>query len=306
MKTSLTLFESIFDNKTNKRMDYESFEQFESVLYKLSESGKYKTKKDAPLISPAVYAEGTTRSNDNVRYWAGFGIVDVDDYEGNVEDIHKKYSQYRYVCYSTASSTVEHPKFRLVFPLTTNVEKDKISHFWFALNKEIGDIADVQTKDHSRMYYVPSKYEGANNFIFSHDGELMDPAELMAKHKWVVPAESFYDKLPAAIKAGLLEHKRKKLNNTSYSWTSYKNCPFVNQRQVDEYRAITGSGWYYKMYQIMVSIAGNAMSKGYPISSNEIEFLIREIDAETGGWYAKRPIRKEAERAIDFVFKSSF
>ena len=302
---SLTIFDNIYDNKTDKRMDYNSFDEFESVLYRLSESKKYPTKKSAPLISPAVYVPGSTRSNDNVLSWAGFGIVDVDDYEGDVRDIEKKYEQYRYVCYSTASSTKEHPKFRLVFPLTRWVEKDEIKHFWFALNKEIGDIADVQTKDLSRMYFVPSQYRKSYNFIFSHPGETMDPAEIMAKHKYVVQDGSFFDKLPDAIKRGLIEHRKGQLNNKTYTWTSYRDCPFVNQRQVEEYKSITGTGWYHKMYQIMVSIAGNAISRGYPITSKEIEYLCRDLDNDTGGWYSKRDISKEAERAIEFVFKNN-
>ena len=57
---SLTIFDSIYDNKTEKRMDYESFDQFEQVLYSLSKSNKYKKKKDAPLISPATYVADTT------------------------------------------------------------------------------------------------------------------------------------------------------------------------------------------------------------------------------------------------------
>ena len=72
---SLTIFDSIYDNKTDKRMDYNSFDEFEAILYKLSESTKYPTKKDAPLLSPAIYQTGTTRANDNVVGWAGFGIV---------------------------------------------------------------------------------------------------------------------------------------------------------------------------------------------------------------------------------------
>ena len=128
-------------------MDYDSFEDFETVLLKLSQQDKYKKKTDAPLISPAIYTENSTRANDNVTGWGGFGIVDVDDYQGDIKDIEEKYSKYRYFCYSTASSTKEHPKFRLVFPLTEYVPADKIKHFWFALNKEIGDIADAQTKD---------------------------------------------------------------------------------------------------------------------------------------------------------------
>jgi len=302
---SLTIFDSIYDNKTDKRMDYESFDEFEQILYKLSESTKYPTKKDAPLISPAVYIPDTTRANDNVLAWGGFGILDIDDYEGRMEDIEEKYSQYRYVCYSTASSTVENPKFRLVFPLTQSVGKDDIKHFWFALNKEIGDIADAQTKDLSRMYYIPAKYENSFNFIFSHDGEVMNPMSLMAKHPYVKPNQTMFDRFPPAIQEALLERKRNQLNNKNFTWTSYRDCPFVNQRQIEDYKGITGTGWYAKMYEIMLTTAGNAMSKGYPITSKEIEYLCRDLDNDTGNWYSKRDFEKEAERAIDFVFKNN-
>jgi|TARA_B110000902_G_C14232093_1_gene559282 hypothetical protein len=302
----LTIFDSIYDNKTHKQMDFRSFAEFESMLYKLSESKKYKTKKDAPLISPAVYTEGTTRSNTNVEYWGGFAIVDVDDYEGDMKDIEQAYADYQYVCYSTASSTVEHPKFRLVFPISQVIDHDDIKHFWYALNKEIGGIADVQTKDMSRMYYVPSSYEGAHNFIFTHEGRVMCPRVIMEKHKWVKPPESFLDKLPESIRKGLIEHKKNSLTNTSYSWTGYLDCPFINKKQVEEFKTINGSGWYHKLYTMMVTTAGNAMAKGYPITAKEIEYLMRDLDTDTGGWYAKRPISKEAERAIEFVFRNNF
>ena len=302
---SLTIFDSIYDNKTNKRMDYTSFDEFEAILYKLSESTKYPTKQDAPLLSPAIYQPDTTRANDNVVGWGGFGILDIDDYEGDLKDIESKYDKYRYVCYSTASSTVESPKFRLVFPLTCNVDKDDIKHFWFALNKEIGDIADAQTKDLSRMYYVPAKYKDSFNFIFSHDGEVMNPNDLMEKYPYVKPNQTMFDRFPEAIQKALLERKRNELNNTNFSWTSYRDCPFVNKKQIDEYKGITGTGWYSKMYQIMLTTAGNAMSKGYPITPKEIEYICRDLDTDTGGWYLKRDLEKEAARAIEFVFKNN-
>lgn len=286
-------------------MDYGSFDEFEKVLYKLSESTKYPTKKDAPLISPAIYLPESTRANENVVAWGGFGILDVDDYEGQMQDIEKKYSQYRYVCYSTASSTIENPKFRLVFPLTQSVVKDDIKHFWFALNKEIGDIADAQTKDLSRMYYIPAKYKDSFSFIFSHDGDIMDPNEIMEKHPYVKRDGDFFSRLPEAIQRGLIEHKRGQLNNTNYEWTGYQDCPFVNKQQIQEYKSITGTGWYGKMYQIMVSTAGNAMSKGYPITAKEIEYICRDLDNDTGNWYGKRDFEREAERAIEFVFRNN-
>ena len=304
MEISLTIFDSIYDNQTVKRMDYEDFSEFEEVFYRLSKSSKYPTKSKAPLISPATYMPDTTRANDNVVAWGGFGIIDVDDFQGDIKDIESKYEQYKYLCYSTASSSISHPKFRLVFPLTQWVQKENIKHFWYALNKEIGDIADAQTKDLSRMYYIPSKYKDSFNFIFSHDGDVMDPNDLMVRNKYVVPSESFFDRLPDAIQKGLMDHRKAQLNNTDISWTGYKDCPFVNKKKIEEYKRLN-EGWYYAMYQIMVSIAGNAISKGYPITAKEVEYLIRDLDAETGSWYAKRPIEKEAERAIEFVFKKN-
>ena len=205
---SLTIFDSIYDNKTDKRMDYESFDEFESVLYRLAESDKYLTKSKAPLISPAIYLPDTTRANTNVVAWGGFGIVDVDDYLGDIADIESIYEKYKYVCYSTASSKVSHPKFRLVFPLTSHIDKDDIKHFWFALNKEIGDIADAQTKDLSRMYYIPNTYKNSFNFIFSHDGDVMNPLDLMSKHSYIEPNKGILASFPVAIQEAIIKDRK--------------------------------------------------------------------------------------------------
>ena len=302
---SLTIFDNIYDNKTHKRMDYNDFSEFENVLYKLAKSDKYPTKHDAPLISPAIYKPNMTRANDNVTGWGGWAALDIDDFVGDIKDIEKKYEKFRYVCYSTASSTHDKPRFRLVFQLKEMVLKSNIKHFWFALNKEIGGIADAQTKDLSRMYYIPASYKNAFNFIFTHDGDVMDPVTLMKQHPYVKPNQTMFDKFPKAIQDALVARKKEQLNNKNFKWTSYRDCPFVNKNQINEYKSITGTGWYAKMYQIMVSTAGNAMSRGYPITPKEIEYLCRDLDNDTGNWYGKRDIEKEAERAIEFVFKNS-
>ena len=164
---SFTVFKSIFDNNTDTRVDFDSFEKFEKALYHLSTLSGYKakkgefTKKASPLISPAIYKPGTTRANDNVIEWAGWAAIDVDNhvFEGNLKDeLYSRFGSWYYICYSTASSTRDKPKFRLVFPLTSPVPAVSIKHFWYALNAEFGSIGDGQTKDLSRMYYVPAQY----------------------------------------------------------------------------------------------------------------------------------------------------
>ena len=299
-----TLFESLFDTKTDKQISLPDFEHFEQVLYNLAKKPR-KGKKDAELMSPAVYLPGTTRKNDNVTAWGGWCAVDVDDYRGDISDY--KVSDYYYVCYSTASSTDEQPKFRLVFPLTKSISKDKIKHFWFAINKELGEVGDIQTKDLSRMYYIPGKYKDANNFIFTNEGPRVDPIELMNKWEYVEPSgNTMFDKLPKKMQEAMMSHLKNNLNNTSVKWTGYRDCPFFPRKLEQEYKTISGTGWYHKMYQIMVALAGNAIQAKYPINAKEIAYLCRELDLETGNWYEKRNLDTEAERALEYVYKNTF
>ena len=185
MVVSTTLFKSIYDNKTDTRLVFKNFEAFEESLYLLSER-PIASKKDAPLMSPAVYTPDTTRANANVTEWAGWAAVDVDEhkFEGDLQnELASLYGNWYYVCYSTASSTRDHPKFRIVFPLKGRVKANRIKKFWYALNTLLDSIGDRQTKDLSRMYYVPGQYAGAYNFIFSNaNGSYLDPDALIDKY----------------------------------------------------------------------------------------------------------------------------
>ena len=306
---SLTLFKSIFDNKTHKRMDFKSFTEFEHLLFELSKLPR-KDKKDAQLISPATYIEDTTRANNNVVDWGGWCAVDVDDHEfkGNLKDeLDGMVGNWHYVCYSTASSRRDTPKFRLVFPLRRRVGKENIKAFWYALQSKLGNIGDCQTKDLSRMYYVPGQYYHADNFIFTGGGgQSIDPYALMQEFPYAEKksGNTFFDRLPEEVQRQIIEHRKSKLDNTDFSWNSYHDCPFFPKHLEAEYRSLTSTGWYHTMYRIMVAIAANAVKKEYPITSAEISQLCKQLDQETGNWYENRPLEKEADRALEFVYKN--
>jgi hypothetical protein len=319
---AFTVFKSIFDNKTDTKVEFDSFEKFEKSLYHLSTLKGYKAKKGertpkgvhpSPLISPAVYTENSTRANANVIEWAGWAAIDVDNhvFEGNLQDeLYSRYGEWYYVCYSTASSTVVQPRFRLVFPLTEHVPQSTIKHFWYALNAEFGSIGDGQTKDLSRMYYVPAQYPGANNFIFTNAGNYIDPNVLMAKHEYKEPkALSFIDGFPENFQKDILDYRQNELlkNIKDIQWSSYKDCPFVNARLINEYKSIAsqdGSGRYSMIYKIMTSIACNAIKRRYPINEYEITQLILQLDRETTNRYQHRPLSTEAARAIAYAYKT--
>ena len=300
----------IYDNKTHRRIDIDGWDKFVKFFYKMSER-PLNTKQDAELISPAVFHQPSTRKNEFVIEWANWCCVDVDDYipDGDIqEDLIRQFGHYRFICYSTASSTEQHPKFRLVFPLTNPVQREKIRHFWHSLQTELGDLGDKQTKDFARMYYIPADYKDANNFIFTNDdGNDIDPSELMYKYPYEEKAtlNNFFDRLPTELQKQIVEHRKSKLDNTSITWTSYRDCPFFPRKLEAEYRSINHTGWYRKMYQIMIAIAGNAVKRNYPITAQEIAEMCKQLDAETGNWYANRPIEREADGAIEYIYNNN-
>lgn len=293
-------------------MDFSHFNQFEDLLYDLS-TVKRKKKKDSYLISPAIYKESSLRSNSNVIEWAGWAAVDIDthDFNGNLEEeLFKKYGNWRYICHSTASSTLENPKFRLILELKNPVESAKIKQFWFSLNSEFNDLGDKQCKDLSRMYYIPGTYLNANNFIFSNrSGSQIDPDFIISKYPSVLSMRSsdFIDRLPNEIKDRVIQYRKESLGGGSkISWNSYHDCPFINQKLIDEYKSISnidGSGRYSMIYKIMTSIAAIAIKNNYPISENEIVFLINQLDRDTSNRYEKRPLNIEASRAIEYAYR---
>jgi len=305
---SLTLFKNRYDNKTHKTMSFETWDEFVSLLFLLSE--KPDTKATAPLISPATYEEGTTRSNKNVELWGKWAAVDVDDIDIDADRLREvlveRFGHWDFVCYSTASSTVDRPKFRLVFNLMETVHKDQISKFWWALNTELDSIGDRQTKDLSRMYYVPAKYDNAHNFIFRNAGRPIDVDYLVVKHPYKEKeGKNFLDRLPDDLQKAVIEHRKDQMENTTYSRSSYHDCPFFPRRLAMDYKSITETGWYHQMYRIMVATAGSAIKKGYPITAREIAEMCRQLDIETGNWYTGRPLEVEADRAVEYAYRNN-
>ena len=306
---ALTMFSSRYDNTTNKVMMFQSWGKFRDLLLNLSAIPNTKSK--APLISPAQYEAGTTRSNRSVTHWGKWACVDIDDVDMSREEVaalmKKILGDTYHLCYSTASCSVEKVKFRAVFKLNRNVDADEVTGFWFALNKHMNELVDAQTKDMSRMFYIPAQYENADNWIYESGTEDLNVDTLMREHPYTVKTgNSFLDSLPDAIREQVLEHRASQMDNTNVSWTSYHNCPFFPQRLAVEYRMITSSGWYALMYKMMVATACNAVKNKYPISEDQIVQMCKQLDAETGGWYDSRPLHTEAARALKFAYSNSY
>ena len=308
---SLTLFTSLGDAETNKRMDFETFKDFEEFLSGAYEM-EYEQKKDAPLISPAIFDDTTKpRSNENVSHWGGWCAFDVDDWTGGgiVEHFEEKLNGYKFILYSTASSTQEKPKFRVVIPTSNNVSDIRIRAFWYGMNRFLGTVGDKQVKDYTRLYYVPGSYKSSNNnFLHISDGQaFVNYIEII--HKNPIPENiGFIDKFPKEIQDAVIVNTRRKLlkGRPDLHWNSYTNCPFWPRRTADYYRGLApDSGRYFTMYRIMVAIAFSALKQRYPINEMEISALCREFDLDSGARYKDRPFEREARRSIEYACKKA-
>jgi len=304
----MSLFYNIKDNDASKRIECTSWEVFVKFLEKLSKR-ELESKASASLISPAIFIKGTTRANKNVECWGNWAAVDVDDFPYDYTTFREKLEEllhgWKYVCYSTASSSLDKPKFRLVFDLDREVVAAEIKRFWFALNSELGSIGDKQTKDASRMFYIPANYMDSYNFFFSSaNGKEINVSELIKKYPYVERGKDFLDNLPEELRKQVIEFRKSKLDNSSVKWTSYRDCPFFPKKLAVEYKSISDTGWYHTMFRIMVSIACNALNNKYPITVEEIAELCRQFDADTGNWYKNRPLKVEANSALEYAYKN--
>lgn len=303
---SLTIFKNAFDNATHRTMDFPDWESFVLLLKQMS-SAPLAGKSDAQLISPAVYEMGTTRANKNVTEWGHWACVDIDEGIESVDEILTRFADTRCVVYSTASCTSEKIKLRVVFDLSRRVQADEIRKFWYALNKWCGDLGDAQTKDSSRMYYIPASYAGAYNFIHDLAGNgPLDVDQLIRDYPYQErTGNSFLDSLPEGVRESVIEHRKNSLTNTSVRWAGYLDCPFLPNKMIDTYKGISETGWYSYMYRIMVAIACNAIRDGYPITANEIAQMCQQLDRDTGNWYENRPLMKEANGALNWAYANT-
>ena len=311
---SLTIFKNTFDNKTHRRTTFMSWTDFVMCLRdSYTKPGEKGGSNSSPLLTPSVFEDGTTRSNKSVLYWSSWCCVDVDDSIDGCNDteslktwLQGQYGQYDYIVYNTAGCRRDNLKFRIIFRLDEQVENNRIKSFWHALNTELGELGDPQTKDLARMYYAPGQYPDAYSFFIVNSGDALNISELMAKHPYhEKTGNSFLDRLPVSMQQAIIQHRKDSLNNTDYRWSSYRDCPFWPKRLAVEYQTISETGWYFKMYKIMLAVAGNAYSKGYPITSTQIADMCREFDRETGNWYENRPLIVEADRALEYIYRNN-
>lgn len=129
--------------------------------------------KDGRAWSPVTYRPGSTRGKENVEQVHAL-VLDIDHNDLPIELL----GGLEYVAHTTFSHTEDDPRWRVVLPLTHPVEGEDWPEFWLRANAYFGGCVDPQTKDRSRIFYLPSCRPGAVHNARVHHGLLLDPASL--------------------------------------------------------------------------------------------------------------------------------
>ena len=126
-------------------------------------------KSGVPLYCPAEYAEGTTRSKENVLH-VNFGVLDIDEAtEDQVLDAISELSDLGLsMIFHTTHSHAEGRerglfKCRILIPFDRPVEFEEWDRVWASMNAMIGGIADRQCRNPNAIYYFPSCPPGAEH-----------------------------------------------------------------------------------------------------------------------------------------------
>jgi hypothetical protein len=284
-----------------------NWDEFCSYMQAISEVTGYKPEagdyeRTQGLISGAIYANDTDkRSNDNVTGW-DILVLDIDDTPKSLEFIMEKYKPFNYIMYSSASCTYNKLKLRVIIPLNATAPADKLDQLWYAAQMHSDGLVDEQTKDKSRMQYIPARYtnKGDDYRHFFHINVGMDlPWEkIIAKYPSQPPEERFKKSNP------LRNLKRKIfMDNNSLPVFDIQStdCPFVYDHMIQEYALTPAGGHHLAIYRFMVKCCYNAQKINYPITVDELADMGTQIDDMDGGFYDEKKMLGNAVDAMSYV-----
>ena len=293
----ISIFKNCYSN-VGLRENFESFSEL-AELMECWHNRHLESKDDNMLFSAAVFND--TRAIDNVISHNGIAILDIDDAE--TYDLSDDILEHSFIQYSSASSTKEKRKYRLVFETDKHIEKDDCASFLNGLilwMRPFINVDESASGDIARMYFLPGTF-GNDDFFRYNEGRPLNTENLIESGEFHTKATSAWNETNMESLFELM--KIGYPDNQNIEWTVYRDCPFWPDRIELEYRC-AASDWNIISFRIMSYIAWDALRKNYAITASEIADMMRQFDRETGAWYKDRNWEREAQRAINKQVKN--
>lgn len=127
--------------------------------------------------------KGGRRKKDCVLFRSGL-TLDMDYATADIPEQIEMFFDFRCLIYSTHKHISEHPRLRLIIPLSRNVSPDEYTAVARKVAEEIGmEMFDDTTYEPSRLMYWPST-SSDGEFVFRDiEGEILNPDTILAKYR---------------------------------------------------------------------------------------------------------------------------
>jgi hypothetical protein len=287
-------------------------------------------KHGTPSISPAIYPEGVTRHKDHVTGWGGWMGLDVDNdgvFYTSMQDAAAIVDGFGidYLIYGTTKAKPDHHRFRVLFPISRDLDAGEIRTAWDAVIAHFAALGpDPSCKDSSRIYAAPMIWLPAqdgnetpfNEYEFRLEGDVLDIDAVMTAHppQPIVLATTASPVIPQTVspmgqvRAALVAQTSsagRKAFKPLPSGSSIFASPMVTAEMINDYANAPKGKHHIGLYTFMCAVAGRAKAKGYTITEDDLIDYARQVDAvspiKTASSRWGSAIRAEARRALQFT-----
>lgn len=127
--------------------------------------------------------KGGRRKKDCVEFRSAL-TLDMDHAMQDIPEQMEMFFDFRCLIYSTHKHTAEHPRLRLIIPLSRNVSPDEYVAVARKVAEDIGiEMFDDTTYEPSRLMYWPSTSADGEFLFRDIEGELLDPDGVLSRYQ---------------------------------------------------------------------------------------------------------------------------
>lgn len=301
---TINLFDSIYSAEPSLRLRLTNDE----LINQLRECHTWATnaKTANALVAAADFdpnkAPDTKRGIANITYVNGVWF-DNDGGDLNPDEFHRLFPDLRLVVFNTFSGG---NRWRAFIPtkqvMTVEAHQIIVRTFDAALrgagyysNKNAAKLEqrtggsvkrhgfDTSKFTASSLFYLPCIAKDGTSFFHDWPGKEIDPIQ------WVERAV-VHDRADPTVVLEFEGHSKPQVAancNEVPTWTDVDDCPFINRKRLDQYRATMAhtDERYTGLFSMAASIIKGASRYGYQLSHVELEGLLIEIDNSMGGYH---------------------
>lgn len=278
------------------RCDFEDFGAFYNFLVDCARSNTVGAKEDNFLLSPGVYQDGMTRGAANVAH-ADLLFLDSDDASLSVAPTRDWLTAYnfRHFIYTSYSHTEDHPKFRIVLPLSRRVDGPTYEKVWQAFYEATNFPFDRAPSSPASLFYAPCN-EACGLSGGTYPIDVDDYIAWHVKQATSAAAPTKLQQIKAAFSAIKVAPRPVEHINLFVS-------DLIRSEWVTEYLSVQQGDHHRSFYGFLCKVALRAKAYGYALTESELASIASELDHHDigGPYYNARKYRGEAQDALRFA-----